>query len=81
MLARILSEGVPRGRNQRSPRNLAGESQEDPFIRTAVFGLHVLALLPQLRLILIGALLPVAMVTYYSIAESLAEYTRQLLSG
>jgi len=31
--------------------------------------------------LLVGALLPVAMVTYFSIAESLAEYTRQFLSG
>ena len=44
--------------------------------------IHVLAALGHSSaLILIGALLPVATVTYYSIAESLAEYTRQLLSG
>jgi O-antigen/teichoic acid export membrane protein len=44
--------------------------------------IHVLvALGHSSALILIGALLPVAMVTYHSIAESLAEYTRQLLSG
>ncbi len=45
-------------------------------------GIHVLgSLTNNSGLILIGAILPVAMVTYYSIAESLAEYTRQLLSG
>jgi len=45
-------------------------------------GLHVLgATAHNSALIIIGALLPVAMVTYYSIAESLAEYTRQILSG
>ncbi len=45
-------------------------------------GIHVLgSLANSSALILIGAILPVAMVTYYSIAESLAEYTRQLLSG
>jgi O-antigen/teichoic acid export membrane protein len=44
--------------------------------------IHVFAALAHnSSLILIGALLPVAMVTYYSIAESLTEYTRQLLSG
>ena len=44
--------------------------------------IHVLtALGHNSALVLIGALLPVAMVTYYSIAESLAEYTRQLLTG
>jgi O-antigen/teichoic acid export membrane protein len=44
--------------------------------------IHVLAAIGHnSALILIGAILPVAMVTYYSIAESLAEYTRQLLTG
>ena len=44
--------------------------------------LHVLSSLAQNSgIVLVGALLPVAMVTYYSIAESLCEYTRQLLSG
>jgi O-antigen/teichoic acid export membrane protein len=44
--------------------------------------LHVLSSLAHNSgLVLVGAILPVAMVTYYSIAESLTEYTRQLLSG
>jgi O-antigen/teichoic acid export membrane protein len=44
--------------------------------------IHVLgALTHNSGTLLVGALLPVAMVTYFSIAESLAEYTRQFLSG
>jgi len=44
--------------------------------------IHVLgSLTHNSGILLVGALLPVAMVTYFSIAESLAEYTRQFLSG
>jgi O-antigen/teichoic acid export membrane protein len=44
--------------------------------------IHVLgSLTHNSGIVLVGALLPMLMVTYFSISESLAEYTRQFLSG
>jgi len=83
ILARILSRKAYPEAETRIRRAFSPESMRKIFS----FGLlssaiHVFATLANnSALILIGVLLPVAMVTYYAIAESLAEYTRQLLSG
>jgi len=82
-LAQILSRKAYREAETSVRRAFSLESLKKIFS----FGLlssaiHVFAAIAHnSALILIGALLPVAMVTYYAIAESLAEYTRQLLSG
>ncbi len=83
MLARILSRRAYRQAETSIRRAFSPDSLKKIFS----FGLlssaiHVFAAIAHnSSLILIGSLLPVAMVTYYSIAESLTEYTRQLLSG
>jgi len=83
MLARILSRRAYREAETSVRRAISLENLKKILsFGLLSSGLHVLgATAHNSALILIGALLPVAMVTYYSIAESLAEYTRQLLSG
>src|SRR6266850_782262 len=83
ILARILSRKAYREAQTSIRRAFSPENLKRIFsFGLMSSGLHVLgSTAHNSALILIGALLPVAMVTYYSIAESLAEYTRQLLSG
>jgi len=83
ILARILSRKAYREAQTSIRRAFSPENLKRIFsFGLMSSGLHVLgSTAHNSALILIGALLPVAMVTYYSIAESLAEYTRQILSG
>jgi O-antigen/teichoic acid export membrane protein len=83
MLARILSRKAYREARSSIYRAFSSENLKRIFsFGLMSSGLHVLgSTAHNSALIIIGALLPVAMVTYYSIAESLAEYTRQILSG
>jgi O-antigen/teichoic acid export membrane protein len=83
----MLAQALSRKAYREAQTNIRRAFSPDSMKKIFSFGLmssaiHVLgALAHNSALILIGAFLPVAMVTYHSIAESLAEYTRQLLSG
>ena len=83
MLTHILSRKVYREAVTSIPQAFSTENIK----KLLSFGLttsmiHILgAIAHNSSLILIGSLLPVAMVTYYSISQSLAEYARTLMSG